>query len=387
MEQRTNAILFALLRSALRGGKLAREERECVSPELLAALLETSSRHDIVHLLVLGLKQNDLLPSAVTALEKHILKAVYRSERLKGESVRLSAALEAARIPFVPLKGTVLREYYPEPWMRTSCDIDILVHKEDLEKAAAYLAQKLQYEEKERSTHDISLFSPQGNRIELHFDLVEEGRANNAIGILRGVWENVSPRKGYQYQYEMTDAFFYFYHIAHMAKHFENGGCGIRPFIDLWILDHMDGVDRSKRDSLLAGGGLLPFANAARRLSGIWLDGWEADALSMRLQEYILHGGIYGSSENRVVLQQKKKGGRLGYLLSRVFVPYTTLKRYYPVLEKHRWLLPFMQVRRWFMLLKPDVAGRTRRELLTNGSVKKAEAEEMNALLKSLGLS
>ncbi|MBO4954226.1 MAG: nucleotidyltransferase family protein, partial [Clostridia bacterium] len=36
-------------------------------------------------------------------------------------------------IDFMPLKGAVIRQYYPEPWMRTSCDIDIHVKKDRLE--------------------------------------------------------------------------------------------------------------------------------------------------------------------------------------------------------------------------------------------------------------
>ena len=39
-----------------------------------------------------------------------------------------------------------------------------------------------------------------------------------------------------------------------MAKHFENGGCGVRPFIDLWILNHRRPFDRAKRESLLRDG-------------------------------------------------------------------------------------------------------------------------------------
>ena len=65
-----------------------------------------------------------------------------------------------------------------------------------------------------------------------------------------------------KFRYEMTDEFFYFYHIAHMAKHFENGGCGIRPFVDLVVLDRMDSENFSKRDELLKSGGLLQFARA-----------------------------------------------------------------------------------------------------------------------------
>lgn len=97
-------------------------------------------------------------------------------------------------------------------------------------------------------------------------------------------------------------------------------------------------------------------------------------------------GGVYGSTDNRVALQQKKKGGRIGYVLSRIFIPYAKLKRYYPVLEKHRWLMPLMQIRRWFMLLNPDVAKMAKREMAINGNLAKTKTDEMNSFLDDIGL-
>ena len=387
MDQRTIQILFALLRSAICGTKLTEEERNNYSPELIQDLLKISFKHDVVHLLVLGLKQNELIPEEYNEIRKCILRAVYRYERIRYEYENLCVALEKAQIPFLPLKGSVIRKYYPEPWMRTSCDIDVLVHREDIDKAISYLTQNLKYVEKGRATHDILLNSPIGIRIELHFDLVEEGRANNAIDILSSVWDNVSLHDDYSYWYEMSDAYFYFYHIAHMAKHFENGGCGIRPFIDMWILDNMHNSDRTVRDNLLSKGDLLRFANVARTLSEVWFDGKEPDDLSLKMQDFLLHGGVYGSADNRVALQQTNSGGRIGYVLSRIFIPYAKLKRYYPVLEKHRWLMPVMQIRRWFMLLTPDVAKMAKSELIVNSSIDKTKVEEMNAFLGSIGLN
>ena len=386
MDQGTILILFALLRSAIRGTEITENERNSYSAEMLPSLFKLSSRHDVIHLLALGLKKNRLLAENNNELEKLIFKAVYRYEKLKYEYESLCCALEKAEIPFLPLKGSVLRKYYPEAWMRTSCDIDVLVHREDLDRAISYLLKNLKYTEGERATHDVSLFSPTGIHVELHFDLVEEGRANDAISILRSVWKNVHLREGSLYHYEMSDAFFYFYHIAHMAKHFETGGCGIRPFIDLWILDHIEKVDLSARDDLLSRGGLLKFADVSRALSEVWLGGKELDALSGQMQEFLLHGGVYGSTDNRVALHQKKRGGRLGYMLSRLFIPYEKLKRYYPVLEKHRWLTPFMQIRRWFMLLKPDVARMAKQEMNINSKLDKAKADEMKVLLEHIGL-
>lgn len=386
MDQGTTHMLFPLLRSAICGEKLTEEERNTFFPELLPELFAMAEKHDLSHLLAYALKQNDLLPAENKQLDQAILKAFFRYERLNYEYERLCAALEEAQIPFLPLKGSILRDFYPEPWMRTSCDIDVLVHREDLEQAIAYLSENLKYAEKERATHDVSLFSPQNIHVELHFDLVEEGRAKNAVGILSAVWENVSLREGRSYWYEMSDAFFYFYHIAHMAKHFETGGCGIRPFLDLWILDRIEGADKSARDALLEQGGLLQFAEAARRLSEVWFGACEHDALTEQLQAFLLHGGVYGSTDNRVALNQTKKGGRFGYLLSRIFIPFAKLKRYYPILEKHPWLMPAMQVRRWFMLLKPDVATMAKRELATNGSLERSKADQMKMFLDEIGL-
>lgn len=386
MDQRTIQTLFALLRSAICGTKLTDEERKTYSREQLPDLIKMAQRHDVAHLLALGLKQNALLTQEDGEIAKRILEAVYRYERLNYEYAQVCSALESAQVPFIPLKGSVLRKYYPEAWMRTSCDIDILVHGEDLNVAISYLTDHLQYVEKERTPHDVSLLTPRGNYVELHFDLVEEGRANNAINVLSSVWENVVLRENGGYWYEMTDDFFYFYHIAHMAKHFESGGCGIRPFIDLWLLDRIDGVEQKERDKVLEEGGLLKFANTARQLSNVWFDVETADERLIQMQSFILHGGVYGSSDNRVALQQKKKGGRFGYLLSRVFIPYAKLKRYYPVLEKHRWLTPFMQVRRWFMLLNPSVAKMARKEIAVNSSIQKSTTDAMSLFLDEIGL-
>ena len=386
MDQRTIEILFALLASAIRGTKLTTGEKEKYSVEMLPDLVKISAKHDVAHLLVVGLKQNGLLSKENVDCEKYILTAVYRYEQLKYEYDNLCDALEKAQIPFIPLKGAIIRDYYPEAWMRTSCDVDILVHKEDLDAAVAYLTENLQYTEKGRATHDVSLFSTMGVHVELHFDLVEEGRANNAIGVLSSVWENVSLHKDSKYWCEMSDAFFYFYHVAHMAKHFESGGCGIRPFIDMWLLDRVDGVDISARDGMLSDGGLLEFANVSRNLSEVWLNGRPHDDTSLRMQNFLLYGGVYGSTDNRIAIQQKKKGGRLGYILHRIFIPYEKLKRYYPVLEKRRWLTPVMQVRRWFMLLDPDVAKRSKRERAINGNLDKSKADEMNEFLSCIGL-
>lgn len=384
MNQKMVRVLFALLRSAACGEPMREEEKALFDAAFLPEMTHLAKLHDVAHLLAYGLHQNGL--AAMEGGEIEMMKAVFRYEQLAYELEALCGALEASGVDFMPLKGSVLRRYYAEPWMRTSCDIDILVHKEDLDRAVSALASKLQYVKKENGTHDVSLFSPAENHLELHFDLVEEKISASAIRLLSAVWEHSDATGEGEHRYEMSDEYFYFYHIAHMAKHFTVGGCGLRPFLDLWLLDRLETADVKKRDDLLSEGELQTFADVVRGLNRVWFDGEEADALSLQVQDFLLYGGVYGSADNRVALRQSEKGGRLGYFLSRVFAPRAKLKLYYPILEKHPWLMPVMQVRRWCMIFRPDVARMAKGELKANRRVDGERSDEMRTMLKNIGL-
>ncbi len=386
MDNNTLKLFFALLRSAALKEELSCDERALCTHDSFGELMTLAKRHDLLSMLSFALKKSGLYEENAASLDSEIMKAVYRYRQLEYDLERLSSALETAKIPFIPLKGSVIRAYYPEPWMRTSCDIDVLVHPADLDRAFDCLVSSLGCKAGDRTAHDISLYTPRGVQIELHFDLVEENRASDASVLLNSVWENASPKSGCEYFCEMTDEFFYLYHIAHMAKHFEVGGCGIRPFVDLLILDKLDTKDGEKRSALLGSAGLLKFADAALSLCCSWFLGEECSPLTLKMQNYIISGGVYGSIDNRVALQQTGKGGKLGYIISRVFLPYKILAKRYPVIVKHKWLTPVMQVRRWLNLLKPKGMKKAKAELDANNSIDADVAEEMNKFFKELKL-
>lgn len=387
MEKDTIYMLFSILRSIFNGDQVSDADKQLVTEDLLKDIVKLASKHDIAHLVALGIINNELVDEQTKSqLQQIVFRAVYRYEKQNYELKQVCEALEKAQIPFLPLKGSVIRKYYPESWMRTSCDIDVLVHKKNLRTAVSYLIENLKYTEHEQNSHDISLFSPSGNHIELHYDLVEDHIAGSSSKILADIWNVVLNKEDGSYHYEMPDDIFYFYHIAHMAKHFENGGCGIRPFIDLLILDNLQGVNRKKRDEILEQGNLLKFANVAHKLSRIWLTNEPYDLLSKQMEDYILRGGVYGNNENRITVQQQKKGGRIKYALSKIFIPYDVIKFHYPILQKHRWLTPFMEVRRWFKLIFCGHAKRTLNELKFNQTISADKADATKNFLESIGL-
>lgn len=386
MNQSPNPAFFALLRSAILDTKLSKQECALISDESVNEWIKLASKHDVQHLIEYGLKKNGLLSENDHKSQAQISKAIFRYTQLNYEFQRVCSILEAEKIPFIPLKGTVLRQYYPEPWMRTSCDIDILLHEEDLEKTADIFVKEGGTMPWGKGSHDISIFTPNHTHLEFHYTLVEEGVACKAAAVLSNVWEHASVCDGFHKKYELSDEMFYFYHIAHMAKHFEGGGCGIRAFLDLWILDHLEQADVQRRDELLERGALLMFAKAARKLSRIWFEGEERDPVSEQMEAYILCGGTYGTTENMITVQQQKKGGRLNYAVSKIFLPYEKLVFHYPVLQKHRWLMPAMEVRRWGKLLFCGHAKRVTKELVYNQKISKSTAEDTQNFLTSIGL-
>lgn len=387
MNTETSKVMFALLRSAVCGDFLSSEEVSLYSPDILPKITSLAQKHDVIHLIVFALKKNGLLDEGNKNLESKMLIAVYRLEKLNYELTKLCAALEQAEISFIPLKGSVLRQYYPEPWMRTSCDIDVLVHAEDLQRTVSYLSDNLGYRRESQNSHDVSMFTQGGVHIEVHYDLVEDGRVNSAAEVLKSIWNVAVKRAECNYQYEMPDEMFYFYHIAHMAKHFvSTGGCGIRPFLDIWVLNHRIDFNREKREKLLSDGGLDVFAKQAELLSEVWFGNAEHTEITKQMERYILRGGVYGTTANRVAVQQQKQGGKMKYALSKIFISYDVIKFHYPILQKHKWLTPIMEVRRWGKLIFCGHLKRTVKELKYNSTISDDAAAEAKTLLKNVGL-
>ena len=359
-----------------------------LSMEETKALYLLAKRHEVAHLAGSAALRLSLLPEnekAKAVFEKESFTAVLRHERLRAELAAITAILGEHAIPHLPLKGSVLRDLYPAPWMRSSCDIDILIKESTLDAAKEVLLA-CGYTLSATTAHDISFDSPRGVHVELHFRLLEEGYSDVIQKTLDDVWSYAAPAEDAPYRYALSDDMFYYYHIAHMAKHYLHGGCGIRPFLDLWVLHHRTAFDAKKREALLQAGGLLPFATAAVALSEVWFGEESHTPITEKMEEFVLAGGVYGSQKNRIAVGQAREGGKFRYALSRIFLPYHTLKFHYPSLQKHKWLFPFFQVRRWCKLLFLGGARRSAKELKANSEIDVTVTRDIRQHIGDLGL-
>ena len=104
------------------------------------------------------------------------------------------------------------------------------------------------------------------------------------------------------------------------------------------------------------------------------------------MERFVLWGGTFGNLQNRAIVGQAREGGKARYLLRRVFLPYSTMKEVYPVLQKHPWLTPVYQVVRWCRLVFTPDAKLTAQKMKTNVARSQDDITATEDLLHYLGL-
>lgn len=370
-----------------------------VSVRFLTELYRLSKAHDVAHLVGDALSKCGVFANLPDTLEEnecatiakikakfdeHVFTAVYRYENINYELEQICKTLEEAKIPFIPLKGSVIRKYYPEPWMRTSCDIDILLKEKDADNAAEYLQTQLQYGVDRKGQHDVSMFTASNVHVELHFKLLDSDFKQ--VKDLFDVWSGDEISLLSDSEYQMSKELFLLYHIYHMAKHFVHGGCGIKPFIDLWIIKNKVGFDEEKAQKMLQDSGLLTFYERSTDLVNVWFEDKDHSEITQEMEDYILQGGVYGTLKQNLAMSQNKKGGKFRHLMSRIFLSYKDMEVYYPSLKKCPILFPFYQVRRWCRILFCGGRKAAMNEIKVNQNITTEEQERAKKLLEELNL-
>lgn len=377
-------ILFSILSAVLKDKELSDSEKLLCTDDAVLEVLNIAQNHDIPHLICTSLLENKLLPDNSPKYQSYLYKAIYRYEKQNYELNRIRKLLNGIGVPFILLKGSALRKFYKSPWLRTSCDIDILVKKDDLSQAQDAIIKNLEYGYKCNSTHDISLLSSSGVCLELHFELKEPDFRDSTL--LTDIWNSQEIAQISEFEYGMSNELFLFYHIYHMAKHFIHGGCGIKPFADLWIIKNKMGYDEDKARKLLGDSGLLDFYIHAISLTEIWFENKEHTPISKDMEDYILQGGVYGTLEQQLAMSQSKKGGKFKHLLSKIFLSYDSMLIYYPSLGKCPLLYPIYQVRRWFRIAFCGGRKRALYEMKLNRNLSDLKKKKAKRLIDELGL-
>ncbi len=345
-------LLMQLIRCEITGEIIDASQFSDFTDDEWKQLYSFSKRYDLVHLVADSLVINNVISEGEIKdkFKKQILLAGYRYQKMEYETEALKEVLNNSGVEFIILKGYIMRDLYPEPWMRTSCDIDILVHESNFEEAKAVIFKELNYEFSNIKNHDVEAVAPSDVHIELHFKLCDSNDERKYNRLLKNVWDYTEQKEEGSCERFLTREMFYYYHIAHMAKHFEEGGCGIRPFIDLWLLNNKLCCDQALKDKYLREGELEKFNEIVCDLSNAWFENGPQTSLLSKVESYILTGGTYGSVRMKIAATRKADESKLHYIISKIWIPFERLCLIYPKLKNRRILQPYYEVCRIFKI-------------------------------------
>ena len=246
-----------------------------------------------------NVRAGQIIAKVANYTTKADFNAVFVTEQFAYVRENITNLFNQVGIDHIFLKGVVIREFYPERWMRTSADLDLLVREEQYDLAIETL--KKEYTLEGKGTVHAVFKTMDGLTIELHHTLIHETENPASAKVTDRVWDDARPariarpsgagaqtaetetrteigaqssgagaqtaeietrtetgarsaaaeataaetsarsadttRASATHEYEMSPEMFIFYYIAHMVNHFESGSCGIKSFSDLWYIN------------------------------------------------------------------------------------------------------------------------------------------------------
>lgn len=302
-------------------------------------------------------------------------RALRKSILFDVERGALYDYLEQQGIWYLPLKGTLLKEWYPRPEMRQMVDNDILF---DVSRAEAVRSWFLNRGYQEEICDNCFQYSKEPvYNFEMHTTLMEERVGERLSAYYQDVEQRILPVPG-KCQRRMTDEDFYIYLTLHVYKHFCLAGTGFRCLMDCCVfLENHRELDWDYVEGELEKLGAAQWERQLRRISLAVFDREKAfslEALSPEDREffaYLAGSGAYGNAVQKINAQingvgnvQKKTTAwdKFRYLWRRFFPPMDIIKKNYPFFYRHRLLLPVLWIYRLVIRL-PKAFGKAWREL------------------------
>lgn len=320
--------------------------------EKLAVMIEKQSLVTMVYPVIL--RQTDACWMAI----KEYLKPIYDREIHKGlvqeyEIQSLLDAMEKDGIDCLPMKGWIMRDYYPDPLMRSMGDLDVLIKNLDSQKmqkwmeARGYKAVKVQ-----QQFHDEYQKSPY-MYVELHRKLVDESglqqtEVEKVRELTKNLWIEEDLADGKKHIYQLRNEMFYIHYLLHFYKHFTSSGAGIRFLTDNYVFlkQKEKTLDKKYLRQQLETLQLVAFAERIKQITYACFEGGTLTAQDILILEYLTGTGVHGSQsiwEASYTLNQGEGSfihNKRCSFWNRCFPPLTNMQNRYTKLYRWPFLLP-----------------------------------------------
>lgn len=322
-------------------------EQEKIAQFDLEKLLEVCQKHILTACVAYALESAGIHDHNFTQAKE---KAIRKNILLDAERDKILKRLESEKIWYMPLKGAILKDWYPKLGMRQMSDNDILcdgsyrAYIKDIMLDMGFTCDHF------GESNDDAYFKPPVCNFEMHNELFHACQIGNLHAYYNDVKSMLLKDEGNEYGYHFRTEDFYIYITAHEYKHFSGGGTGVRSLVDTYVFLRKFS-DSLNWEYIYAELQKLNISDYEKQNRELAMKLFELKSLSddeNKLLNYYIFSGIYGTVENNVENNMERfgQGSKLRYVLCRLFPPMEQVKTYHPFFYEHKWLLPVLWVYR-----------------------------------------
>lgn len=350
------------------------------------AVFLLASMHQIAPLLYSGMRYSSASapPQCMQCFKAAVYACALSDEKQAKAFAQLSEAFEAAGVDYLPLKGINLKPLYPDSLLRVMSDLDIMIRVEQYGEIREIMTQ-LGFSEGEESDHEL-VWHGGGVKIELHKRLIPSYNADYYAYYGDG-WKLAKPvGASHRHCLGANDELIYIF--THFAKHYRDGGIGIRHLVDLYVyLNAGKPLDSWYIKEQLLQLRLFDFYCNIRRTVDAWFSCAAADEIVQFITARIFSSGSYGLDTEKAIASAVRESKnhssaaatRRRRALDVFFPPRRSLALRYPALERAPILLPLFWAVRFFDVLahrRGDIRRAQKRiGLATDDNIRRYQAE------------
>ena len=327
-DNRNRALFFQTVFAGALGEKAPALTANCV-PDFL----EWGSRFHVYGILAYDRAFAALCPEAERReLEDRAYRITRRLLVQENEQQKVLAFLNAQNIPFILLKGAVIRRLYPEKEMRPSVDVDIFYDRRFRDKVRTGLPALGFALADSDPNHDV--FAQKFVKFEMHHNLLCQFPEDAAF--FEGIWERAEAGEGAERRFCTDDL--YIYHLLHAKRHFISGEMNLLMLTDLLLLHRLPDFSAERLAPKLSALRLTGFEKSLFDLATSLAAG---KPLSPEEEEFFTFAYLAPEDHSLSYSRYTGKGSRAGYYFKNLFPSFSYMKEKYPALQKAPLLLPF----------------------------------------------
>lgn len=271
-------------------------------------------------------------------------KAVRKNIYLDMERSAILSDFEKQGIWYMPLKGSVLKDLYPENGMREMSDNDVLFDAEkQVQSKSIMLSHGYTVEHYGVGNHDVYMKPPVLN-FELHTALFGSAHAEPLYRYYADTKRLLIKDEGNNYGYHFSDEDFYVYMTAHEWKHYNGSGTGIRSLLDCYVYCKIKG-DNLNRNYITEQCRQLEITDFEKERRSLAVKIFSSDTLpdltesEQEMLIFYLTAGTYGTFDN-AIKKKLKDQSKLAFWVHSIFIPRKQMAASVPFTAKSPLLYP-----------------------------------------------